>query len=236
MNRLPMTAMIGELGTRGAKAARGPDNQQMFLRARRHSRKVRLLRIAIPVVATAVLAGIALASWLDPLRVLARLPTGGGSLVISGTKITMASPKLTGFTKDSRAYELIARAAAQDITNPDIVELSDIRAKIETQDKSTINVTAIDGVYNRKSGQLKLARDVLMTTPAYQVSLSEANIDTGTSTVVSDKPVEVRMLQGTVNSKRLEVTNGGQVIRFTGDVVMKLHSLPENVGEKAATR
>ena len=72
-------------------------------------------------------------SWLDPLRILARLPTAGGQLVISGTKITMESPKLTGFTKDSRAYELNARAAAQDITKPDIVELTDIRAKIEIE-------------------------------------------------------------------------------------------------------
>ncbi len=64
------------------------------------------------------------------------------------------------------AYELNARAAAQDITKPDFVELSDIRAKIETKDRTPINLTAVDGLYNRKSGMLKLSRDVLLTTPA----------------------------------------------------------------------
>ena len=231
-----MTSTIDELGARGLNAPSRPDNQQLFLRARRHSRKVRVLRVAIPAGAAVVLVAIVLANLFDPLRMISRLPTAGGHLVISGTKITMAAPKLTGFTKDSRPYELVARAAAQDITNPDIVELTDIRARIETRDKSMINVTAIDGVYNRKSGILKLARDVLMTTPAYEISLTEAVVDTGTSAVVSDKPVEVKMLQGTVNSKRLEVSSGGEVVRFIGDVVMKLHSLPEGGDNRAATR
>lgn len=236
MNRLPMTSTIDELGARGLNASSRPDNQKLFFRARRHSRRVRVLRIAIPVATVAVLAAIMLASWFDPLHMLYRLPTTSRHLVISGTKITMAQPKLTGFTKDSRSYELVARAAAQDITNPDVIELSDIRAKIETQDKSTINVTAIDGIYNRKSGILKLARDVMMTTPAYEISLTEATVDTGTSSVVSDKPVEVKMLQGTVNSKRLEVSSGGEVVRFIGDVVMKLNTLPDTGDNKAINR
>ena len=231
-----MTSMIDELGKRGFDAPSRPDNQKLFARAKRHSRRVRVLRIAIPVVSGLALAAIGLASWFDPLHALYRLPSAGGQLVISGTKITMAQPKLTGFTKDSRAYELTARAAAQDITKPDFVELTDIRAKIEMQDKSTINVTAVDGLFNRKSGILKLARDVLMTTPMYQVILIEAVINTGNSHVVSDKPVEVRMLQGTINSKRLEVTDNGTVVRFSGDVVMKLNNLTEPGEKKAATR
>jgi lipopolysaccharide export system protein LptC len=195
---------------------------------------VRVLRVAVPVVTVVALVAITLISWLDPMRILARLPTAGGQMVISGTKITMASPRLTGFTKDARPYELNARAAAQDITKPDIVELTDIRAKIESKDKSPITVTAIDGVYNRKSGILKLARDVLLTTSAYQVSLIEATVDTANNNVVSDNPVQVKMLQGTVNSTRLEVTGGGEVVRFIGDVKMTLDNLPERSSNTAA--
>ena len=66
--------------------------------------------------------------------------------MISGTKITMEAPKLSGFTRDQRWYELTAKAAAQDITKPDVVELQEIRAKIEMQDKSTINLSATDGL------------------------------------------------------------------------------------------
>ncbi len=218
---------------RGYAPAPGADSQRVFLRAQRHSRNVRRLRIVIPALVAAAAVATMMASWLDPLRMLARLPTDSGRLVISGTKITMESPKLSGFTKDSRPYELNARSAAQDITNPDVVELTDIRAKIETKDKSPINVTAVDGRYNRKSGILNLSRDVVLTTPAYQVNLTEATVDTGSSHVVSNQPVQVKMLQGVLHSNRLEVTNGGEVVLFDGNVKLTLDDLP---AKKAAAQ
>ncbi len=230
-----MTSTIGQLGARGLNASSQPDNR-IFMRAQRHSRLVRMLRVAVPVGTVVVLAVVVLVSWLDPMRILLRLPTASGNLVISGTKITMESPKLTGFTKDSRPYEVIARSAAQDITKPDIVELNEIRAKLETKDKSPINVTAIDGVYDRKSGILKLYRDIVLTTSSYVVNLTEAVVDTTSSHVVSDKPVQVKMLQGVLHSNRLEVTNGGEVVRFIGDVKLTLDNLPESAPNQATSR
>ena len=222
-----MTSTVDDLGARGFTASSRPDNQAIFMRAKRHSRVVRMLRIAVPVGSAVVLLGVVLVSWLDPLRILARLPSVQGQLVVSGTKITMEAPKLSGYTKDARSYELNARAAAQDITNPDVVELSDIRAKIEGRDGTPINLTAITGVYSRKSGILKLTGDVVLTTPSYEVNLQEAVVETQSSNVVSDKPVTVKMLQGVVDSKRLEVANGGEVIRFLGDVRMTLTNMPD---------
>lgn len=220
-----MTSTVDELGARGFAAR--PDNQAIFMRAKRHSRMVRLLRVLVPVGTAVVIAGITLVSWLDPMRILARLPTAQGHLVISGTKITMEAPKLAGFTKDGRSYELNARAAAQDITKPDIVELHDIRARMEAQDRTPINLTAVGGVFDRKSGILKLAKDVMLKTPSYEVNLEEAIVDTTTNNVVSNKPVQVRMLQGVVNSKRLEIDKGGEVVRFVGGVTMTLENIPD---------
>ena len=74
-------------------------------------------------------------SWLKPLRALTKLPNELGSLAVSGTKITMEQPRMAGFTRDNRQYEFTARAAAQDITKPDMVELQGIRANFEMQDK-----------------------------------------------------------------------------------------------------
>jgi lipopolysaccharide export system protein LptC len=38
--------------------------------------------------------------------------------------------------------------------------------------------------------------------------------------VVSEQPVEVKMLQGTVKANRLEVTESGAIIRFSGGVTL----------------
>ena len=169
------------------------------------------------------LGAVVFVSWFDPLRILVKLPGDAGRLVISGTKIKMEAPKLSGYTRDQRWYELSAASAAQDLTKPDMVELQQIRAKIDTEEKSTISMTATDGTFDRKSGILTLGRKIVLTSSGgVEVRLEEAVIDTGTGDIVSSKPVEVLMLQGTLNANRLEVVKGGEVIRFGGGVLMDL--------------
>lgn len=222
------TSTIDTLAARGFITAARVDNA-VFARAMRHSRRVRLLRWLVPASVGAICLVVTLATYLDPLRII-RLPGSASGMVISGTKITMEQPKLSGYTRDARWYELTAQAASQDLTKPDMLELQRIRAKIETQDKSTINLTAMDGTFDRKTGVLTLNRDiVLKSSNGTEVRLNDAVVDTGTGDVVSNKPVEVQMLQGTINSNRLEVTNGGDVIRFEGGVTMYL---PANEEQK----
>lgn len=193
------------------------------MRAARHSRRVRFLRIAIPTVIVLAVGATWLVSWLDPMKMLVRLPIDAGKLVISGTKITMEAPKLSGYTRDHRWYELTASAAAQDITKPNFVELREVRAKVEAEDKSTMFLSAKDGLYDRKGGILTLNNDIsLKSTSGYEIRLNEAVVDTGSGEVVSNKPVEVQSQQGTIRAERLEVIRSGEVVRFIGNVVMNL--------------
>ena len=132
------------------------DADRAFHAARRHSRAVRILRIAVPAGVTVGIIIITLVTYLNPLRMLAKLPINLDNLVVSGTKVTMEAPRLTGFTHDARAYELTADTAAQDMTKPDFVELRNIRAKVEMQDKSSINLSAVSGIYDSKGETLRL--------------------------------------------------------------------------------
>ncbi len=199
------------------------DSARAFRAARRHSRVVRVLRIAVPVVVVVIAIAAFLVTYLNPLRMLAKLPINIGDLVVSGTKITMEKPHLSGFTHDARAYELSADAAAQDLTKPDIVELHNIRAKVEMQDKSALQMTAVTGIYNTKVETLKLDRDIqLNSSTGYAAHLSEAMVDIRKGNVVSNKPVQVKLLQGTLDANRLEIVNSGDLVRFDGGVTMTL--------------
>lgn len=201
----------------------GRDSERAFRSARRHSRVVRVLRIAIPLAVVLGLTVISLMTYFNPLRMLARLPINLNDLVVSGTKITMEKPHLAGFTKDSRAYEFTADAAAQDLTKPDIVELSNIRAKLQMQDKSMMEMSATAGVYDTKRETLKLDQNILLSSSAgYKGRLSEAMVDVRKGKIVSDHPVELEMLQGTLNAKRLEIVDSGDLVRFHGGVDMLL--------------
>ena len=65
------------------------DSDRAFRSARRHSRAVRILRVAIPVVTVLGITGVFLIVYFNPLRMLAKLPIDIGNLVVAGTKITM---------------------------------------------------------------------------------------------------------------------------------------------------
>ena len=200
-----------------------------FAIAARHSRLVRILRIAVPGAVLLSLAAIVGVSIFNPFRMLMpKLPIDSGSMVVSGTKITMESPHLAGYTPDQRPYELWAKAATQDITDPDHVDLADLRAKVLMEDQSTLFLDARTGRFDNKQQQLDLHKDIfLRTSTGYEARLNSAFVDMGKGTVSSDDHVDVKLTNGTLTADRLRITEGGDVIRFEGNVVMHLDKLDD---------
>jgi len=191
-----------------------------FRAALRHSRRVRVLRVALPAAVIVTIAGYSLAHWFSPWAAVAMLPSAG-KLVVSGTRITMDLPKLAGYTRDGRSYELTAAAAAQDLRRPQFIELKDIRAKVELQDRSLVNVAADTGVYDTKTEAVSLNENIVVTASSgYEVHLAEAQLDMRKGHIVSNKPVAVLLANGRVDAKQLEVTEAGDVINFRGGVMM----------------
>ena len=102
-----------------------------FAIAARHSRIVRILRVAVPAAVVLSMAAIVLVSVFNPFRMLLpKLPLDMANLVVSGTKITMESPHMSGYTQDQRPYEVWAKTATQDVTDPDHVDLKTDRKSV----------------------------------------------------------------------------------------------------------
>ncbi len=188
----------------------------------RHSRLVRWLRVSVPAVIAAALIMVVAVNYMPTVGGL-RLPGELGKLVIKGTKVTMQQPRLTGFTDDARPYEFTAQSADQDITKPDLMELHQIDAKIEMQDKSTVSVTSNSGTYDMKAEMLTLNESVhLVSSTGYEVRLTEAVVDVHKGNVVSEKPVWVKLINGVLTANRLDVVDGGNLIRFSEGVSMTI--------------
>ena len=192
----------------------------------RHSQRVRMLRVAIPAAIVFVgLATFVAATLFDPLRALTKLPVDIGGLVVSGTKITMQAPRIAGFTHDSRPYEVTARAAAQDFTNPDSIELQDIRAKMEIANRTTVELVASTGLFDTKSEKLTLRQNIVVTSSTgYEGRLSEAVIDIRTGSVISNRPVYLKLINGNLDANRLEIAESGDLMRFDNGVTMNLNT------------
>jgi lipopolysaccharide export system protein LptC len=204
-----------ENAARGLSTKPRGDFERSYRSALRHSRHVLWLRIGVPAGIAGLLLTVAALNYMPPIGGF-RLPGELGNLVIHGTKITMEAPRLTGFTADSRAYEFSANAAAQDMTKPDLVELQKLHAKMEMADKTTVEMSAVSGVYNVKSEILTLNENIdLLSSSGYSGHLSEAVVDVKKGSVVSDKPVQVNMLNGSLNAQHLDIADNGSVLRFT---------------------
>ena len=208
-----------------------------FAMAARHSRLVRILRIAVPGAVGLAMAGVIGISIFNPFRMLMpKLPLDMDNLVVSGTKITMEAPHLSGYTPDRRPYEMWAKTAVQDITDPDHVELNKLRTKLLMQDGSTVFLDSLTGLFDNKAQTLDLHKDIfLQTTTGYEARLTQAHVDMVKNTVDSDEHVDVKLTNGTLSSDRLHITNGGEVVRFEGNVVMHLDHFDTDNGTTQAT-
>jgi lipopolysaccharide export system protein LptC len=198
-----------------------------FAIAARHSRMVRVLRIAVPAAVILALTAVVAVSIFNPFRMLLpKLPLDMGNLVVSGTKITMESPHLSGYTPDQRPYELWAKSATQDLTAPDHVDLKTLRAKVLMEDRSTVTLDARNGLFDTKQQLLDLHKDILLqTSTGYEARLTQAFVDIGKGTVTSEEHVDVKLLNGTLTADKLRITGGGEIVRFEGNVVMNLDNL-----------
>ncbi len=221
----PISANAMGAETHGWIASGRSDVARLIRVARRHSRVVRIMRVAVPVGIVAALGALFLVSYLDPLRMLDKLPAvTGNKLAVSGSKITMEAPRIAGVTRDQRSYELTAETAIQDITKPDVIDLQNIRASMEFPDQNVVQISAASGVYDSRSDKIVL-RDRVMFTSAqgYRGRLREAAVDVKKGSVVSEQPVEVALPDALIKANRLEIIESGDLVRFGGGVVVTIH-------------
>jgi lipopolysaccharide export system protein LptC len=210
------TTRMASGGTRFGEHKPAP--QKRYAAAVRHSGRVRLLRLAIPIGAVVVVIAIAFVALVKPFR---SLPQGlsVGPLSINGTKVTMELPKLSGFKKDNRPYEVTARWASSDVKNPNVIELKEIKARIALQERGFANVEALNGVYNSQAEAIQLRDDVrVKTDTGYDVTMRTADVDFKAGTVNSAEPIEVDFSGGKINADALEMLDNGQRVIFKGRV------------------
>jgi lipopolysaccharide export system protein LptC len=189
-----------------------------FAEAARHSARVRFLRRAIPIGCAAAAGLIFIARFLNPFAAI-DADVSVDNIALQGSKLTMEQPKLSGFKRDAKAYEVIADSAAQDIRTPNIVELVRPVARIEMQKGSWARLAAEKGVYDATTEKLKVETNVnVKTDSGMELRLKQADIEFKPGTLVSNDPVEVTLPNGWVKADRLNILDHGKSAVFEGNV------------------
>jgi len=187
---------------------------------RRHSRIVRVLRLALPA-----LAFIVVASMFVSVRTM---PKGIGDIDLgevglNGTTLTMQNPSLSGFNENGTSYQVTADKALQDVTNPRVVTLEQISGTMTNPDGSNVEVTARDGVFDADAQKLDLTNRIVVRTDGGESAfLESAHIDMQAGTISSTDPVRAQTRAGRIRANAMEISERGSHLLFTGKVVVEL--------------
>lgn len=202
--------------------------QQAFKRARQHSRTVYWLRRTLPVLAV--------------ICCFAYFFTGKFSFQFNDHKVSvdkidlnknelkMTNPRLEGHDKKAGSYLVTADTATQKANSPYVINLNQIRGKLDHPKNGIIHLRAKRGVFNTKKEILNLSGDLVINAPnGMQAELDRAKIYFKSQTIRSNKPVYVQMESGTIRAERVFIDGVKKVITFQDRVKVRLIKTPKRL-------
>lgn len=186
---------------------------------------MRSLKVAIPAGALVVVALVAAWMLYNPFGKVPGLTVGPISL--SGSKIKMEGPRLTGFRQDARPYEVTATAAFQDVRRPNVIELKELKARLVLDETgNAARLAAPNGLFDAGREHMELTEEVrIATDKGDEALLRSASIDFKAGTVVTKDPVRISTPTLVVEAEGMQISDNGRSVAFTGRVRTQL--LPE---------
>lgn len=186
--------------------------------ATRHSARVRILKIALPVAALIIAAIFAVVSIV---RTYLPSDLHVESATIEDGKIVMRYPAIAGRNKDGISYSMKAERALQDMKTPDVITLENITAKMPVNDTTTAEVNAETGVYDRGKNQLDMTRPFTINlNTGLAADFRSAHLDINGGTMETKDPVSIRSPGASIVAQSLRMTDKGRVVVFEGKVVV----------------
>jgi len=210
VERSPSQADVARHGAERARRAAA------FASARRHSRFVRVARVALPLSGALAVFGFGTAA-----RLAEALPVdvAVASTSLSTNGIVMEQPRVSGFDPERREYRIAAERATQKLTAPDEVSLVGIVAEIVTAERGTVKIAAGDGDYDNKGKTLRLGGGVRVASEdGYGMELADVSVDFERATMRSDRPVRIIYHGGDTVGDRIEAEDGGKLVVIEGRV------------------
>lgn len=191
---------------------RSERGEEAFLRAERHSRRVRRLKFVLPAAA-AILAVVFVG-----YSFLASGSRSGLDIIktsIENGAVVMANPELNGFTGDNLPYSLTADRARQPLGDSDIIELEGIHANVPVDADKFADITAASGTYNRGENKIDIDSElILKISSGITARLQSAKVDIDSNSLTTSKPVKVELDGTEIAADSFAATEGGKVFVF----------------------
>ncbi|MBJ3777149.1 LPS export ABC transporter periplasmic protein LptC [Acuticoccus mangrovi] len=192
-------------------------------RARRHTRRVRRLRVVIPIVSAIIALGLTAAAVLPKLLPFSAL--AGLSLTADG--LVMNSPRLAGHLGEGRRYEVVADRAVQSLLNPARLTLEGLNADLDMGNDQRVTIHGNEATYNTSTEVLDVSEGVsLVSSDGNEAQLNAATVFLREGRVEGDGGIEITSPRGHIRAGRIDITEGGARIRMTGGVSIVINPAP----------
>ncbi len=193
---------------------RDEDAHMRVTKTRRYSRYVRSLRLALPVVALAIV--VVLMVWSDRDTQIKAVPRTDISPQ-TVTRNELINPKFQSEDSNSQPYTITADKATQNASNMDNILLDKPVADISLKSGNWIAIKAAQGEYNQKSGLLQLDGSVQMNhDTGYELQSDHMNIDVDQQTLMSDVAVTGHGPAAEISAQGLEADGKTDTVIFKG--------------------
>ena len=197
--------------------------ESAFPAALRHTARVARLRRWILWGAGGVMALVAIGLIISSLKFLP-VDLRLARVAMKGSQIVIDSPKLVGYQKDGRPYEVRAKTGVQDIAAPDVIDLDHVEVLVENSANSTTSLTAVKGMYSTKADRADMSGGVIIHDPKkFNMRLDTATMDFKSSKMTSNKPVIMKLEGGEITAKGLEFSQNESHALFSGGVHSTLY-------------
>jgi lipopolysaccharide export system protein LptC len=192
-----------------------------FTKAERHSRLVRILRKALPVIAVVVLASYFISTQLSVS--VGDLTASIDGIDVADGNLRMTNPKLKGADKKNGQYVIGADYADQDIKDPKVIKLHAIKAELSAADGGWSRMEATRGVFDSKIERLVMQDKItIVTSTGVSGALKYASLDTKNQILRSHQPVSFILPNGTVRANALTLQSAEHTVTFRGKVVVHM--------------
>lgn len=216
----------------GSSIAVAGDRTHDFVRARRHSNRVRRLRWVLPVLCIGI-AGTYAASLLRISDLTSSLPSIAIPKILP-ENLTMDNPHYEGFGRDGSSYEVSAKTAQQDLKNLSLIKLNGISGRLVEADKNVTRMTGARGVFNHSTNVLELEEAIdINSDSGLKARLSSATVLAKEGLITSNTPVSVEFPGGMVTSNALSIRQKIREATFTDAVKARL--IPRQPAAKEGT-
>jgi len=202
-----------------ARIISADQQEKAFRSARRHTVRVRLLKLILPLVAIGIVSGFVF--WVLQ-KSPAPVEVSIDETSLKQDELVMKNPKLNGYG-DGQTYEVVADRALQKVATPNIINLEKIIARVNDDKDQWANVTADFGIFDQTKETLELTGGVDVTSSiGYSLRTDEVGLDMKKGYMQTRKPVRIQSKDIILAAEKLEAIQNGEQIRFTGNVTLRI--------------